>query len=109
MCDGRVTRAAGIAQDITEQKRIEEERQAFVDAAAHDLKTPLTSLRGQAQLLLRRMRRESLLQADALRPGLVEIDAAAGKGLAGEDGEDDKTAHGQNDIGGHQRQGEKHI
>lgn len=75
--DGRVTRAAGIAQDITEQKRIEEERQAFVDAAAHDLKTPLTSLRGQAQLLLRRMRRESLLQADALRPGLVEIDAAA--------------------------------
>ena len=77
--DGHVARAAGIAQDVTEQKRIEEERQSFVDAAAHDLKTPLTSLRGQAQLLLRRTRRETSIDVDVLQPRLTEIDAAAAR------------------------------
>jgi PAS domain S-box-containing protein len=75
--DGHVSRAAGIAQDITEQKIAEQEREAFVDAAAHDLKTPLTSLRGQAQLLLRRARREKKVNLENLEPRLVEIDAAA--------------------------------
>lgn len=75
--DGRITRAAGIAQDVTVQKRIEQEREAFVDAAAHDLKTPLTSLRGQAQLLLRRAHREKSVNVEALRPRLMEIDSAA--------------------------------
>src|SRR5690606_41489588 len=45
--DGRVTRAAGVAHDIPEQKRSEEARQAFVHAAAHDLKTPLKWLKAQ--------------------------------------------------------------
>lgn len=77
--DGRVARAAGIAQDVTDQKQAEEEREAFVDAAAHDLKTPLTSLRGQAQLLLRRARREQSVGIEILEPRLVEIDAAASR------------------------------
>jgi PAS domain S-box-containing protein len=75
--DGHVTRVAGIAQDVTDSKRAEEEREAFVDAAAHDLKTPLTSLRGQAQLLLRRARREESVDLDILEPRLIEINAAA--------------------------------
>lgn len=75
--NGRVQYAAGIAQDITGPKLAEAEREAFVAAAAHDLKTPLTSLRGQAQLLLRRSRREHAISTERLESRLMQIDAAA--------------------------------
>jgi PAS domain S-box-containing protein len=44
-------------RDVTERKRMEEERRAFLDAAAHDLKNPLGVINGQAQLLRRRLLR----------------------------------------------------
>jgi signal transduction histidine kinase len=64
-------------EDITERKRGEAERQAFVDAAAHDLRTPLTSLKGRAQLLRQRARRRGLADLDTFAAGLeaVETDA----------------------------------
>lgn len=75
---GVVRRVAGIAQDITDQRRMQEEREAFVDAAAHDLKTPLTSLRGQAQIMMRRMRRGRMTGKD-FEAGLKEVDSSAGR------------------------------
>lgn len=44
----------GVAQDITERKRLERREQEFVAMAAHELRTPLTALKGFVQLLQRR-------------------------------------------------------
>ncbi|MGH2616048.1 MAG: ATP-binding protein, partial [Thermomicrobiales bacterium] len=73
----RPLRAMLAALDITERKRAEAERVAFVDAAAHDLRTPLTSLKAQAQLLMRRVQRGQWKDAAPLESGLATIDAAA--------------------------------
>ncbi len=68
--------------DITGSKRAEEERETFAATAAHDLKTPLTALRGQAQLMLRRSRLGRLGEGPALETGLGAIDAAVGRMVA---------------------------
>ncbi len=76
---GAVHRVAGIARDVTDQHRAEEERASFVDAAAHDLRTPLTAIRGQAQLLRRRLRTGRIDDPAALEGGLAGIEAAANR------------------------------
>ena len=43
--------------DITALRELERAREEFLSSAAHDLKTPLTSIRGQAQLAQRRLTR----------------------------------------------------
>jgi signal transduction histidine kinase len=68
------------AQALDRARRYEAERQARIDAeaavrrhdellsvAAHELKTPLTSLLGQAQLLQRRMQRDGVTDARYLQ------------------------------------------
>jgi PAS domain S-box-containing protein/excisionase family DNA binding protein len=54
-------------------------RDALVSSISHDLKTPLTTIKGQAQLLLRRAVREGAPNPDWLREGLARIDATATK------------------------------
>jgi signal transduction histidine kinase len=63
---------AGLAEAAREQD-------TFLHAAAHDLRNPLTAMRGQAQLMRRRMRRVDLPEADAARldEGMAGIEAAA--------------------------------
>jgi signal transduction histidine kinase len=46
-------RARVIAERLAEQEREQQEQQLFLSVAAHDLRTPLASIRGYAQLLLR--------------------------------------------------------
>lgn len=74
--------AVAFVLDITDRKRAEEERETFAATAAHDLKTPLTALRGQAQLMLRRSRLGRLGEGPALETGLGAIDAAVGRMVA---------------------------
>jgi len=52
---------------------------AFLHAAAHDLRNPLTALRGQAQLLGRRARRADPagVEASRVRQGVAAIEEAA--------------------------------
>lgn len=69
----------GAVLDLTAQRAAEEDRAAFVDAATHDLKNPLTSLKGRVQLLLRRARRDGALDAEQLSSGLAAIDADASR------------------------------
>lgn len=76
---GAVRRVAGIARDVTDQRRAEAERAAFVDAAAHDLRTPLTAIRGQAQLMRRRLRAGRTEDPTMLEGGLAGIEAAANR------------------------------
>ena len=68
--------------DITERKRAEEERQrlerekdAFLATASHDLKNPLASIKGNAQLLRRHVSRGQI-DPSRLAAGLGSIDSA---------------------------------
>ncbi len=62
----RPARAILAALDITERKQAEADRQALLDALAHDLRNPLTVLRMQAQLLLRQFERGRMPERDVL-------------------------------------------
>jgi PAS domain S-box-containing protein len=55
--NGEVIGAAKIARDITRQKEIEQRKDDFISMASHELKTPVTSIKGFTQLLVRRFQR----------------------------------------------------
>jgi signal transduction histidine kinase len=52
-------------------------RDAFLAAASHDLKNPLTVIRGTAQILQRRAARQGAVPRDQLVAGLTSIEQAA--------------------------------
>ena len=66
-----LTAAEARARATAELDRLTEE---FIAAASHDLKAPLTTLRGYAQLLLRRLQ-HSQPDLRLIERGLTEIDA----------------------------------
>ncbi len=53
---GVIVGASKIARDITERRALERQKDAFIGVASHELKTPVTSIKGYAQLLGRRFR-----------------------------------------------------
>lgn len=55
--DGRVTGAVAVLQDTSELRALDHGKDEFLSIVAHELRNPLTSLRGNMQLLLRRWRR----------------------------------------------------
>jgi signal transduction histidine kinase len=79
--------AAGLAAQASiamDNARLFEQTQAvlrsrdeFLGSAAHDLKTPLTSIKGISQVLRRRVERNGTVDPDRLAAGLVSIDASA--------------------------------
>ena len=54
--EGRIIGAAKIARDISERKAFERRKDKFISMASHELKTPITSLKGFTQILQRRLR-----------------------------------------------------
>jgi PAS domain S-box-containing protein len=56
---GKIIGASKIARDITEQKELERRKDAFISMASHELKTPVTSLKGFTQVLARRYKRQN--------------------------------------------------
>jgi PAS domain S-box-containing protein len=54
---GKIIGAAKIARDITERKELEQRKDEFISMASHELKTPVTALKGFTQLLQRRFKR----------------------------------------------------
>ncbi len=54
---GELLGMVGSSLDVTERKEAEGERVAFLDALAHDVKNPLSAIKGQAQLARRRLQR----------------------------------------------------
>jgi PAS domain S-box-containing protein len=67
---------AAIFTDITERRQLEAARDAFFAAITHDLKNPLTTARGMAQFLQRRLERAGTVDANQLSEGLRSIQAA---------------------------------
>jgi PAS domain S-box-containing protein len=63
--------------DLTERKQAEEEWRAFIDATAHDLRNPLTTVLGQTQLLQRRLRRDGAVRFGDGEPRLAAVASAA--------------------------------
>jgi PAS domain S-box-containing protein len=51
---GKVTRWFGTNTDVTEQRRLEQQKDDFISIASHELKTPVTSVKAYAQLLAQR-------------------------------------------------------
>jgi PAS domain S-box-containing protein len=81
---GAIVKWAGSNTDIDEQKRAEmalrvaeEQREQFITNLAHDLKTPLTTIKGSAQLLERQMHRSNMDDMARMLTRLHAIDDAA--------------------------------
>ncbi len=67
----RVAGAILIFQDITQQKRLEQDKNAFLSLASHELRTPLTSVLGYAELLTQ------IVSQEQRAPELVQVAARA--------------------------------
>jgi two-component system CheB/CheR fusion protein len=67
MTGGQTDRALGTLYDITRDKLVERQKDDFISIASHELKTPLTALKGSLQLMERS--RQTL---DPKMSGLVE-------------------------------------
>jgi PAS domain S-box-containing protein len=66
-------------RDVTAQYDLARQKDDFLSAAAHDLKTPLTSIKGYTQILERRARRANTSETNALLDGLSRIDETTKK------------------------------
>jgi PAS domain S-box-containing protein len=55
--DGSVVAAVATMFDVTELRRVEQEKEQFLSIVSHELRTPLTPLKALAQLLVARIRR----------------------------------------------------
>jgi two-component system, OmpR family, sensor kinase len=69
--DGNFTRGLAVFQDITALKELERHKDEFISVASHELRGPLTVIRGQAQLLQRQLRRQE--KQGEIPPGLLHI------------------------------------
>ncbi|GAC1322392.1 MAG: hypothetical protein NVSMB22_09090 [Chloroflexota bacterium] len=75
--DGSMLGAVATFRDVTSQFELEREKDNFLSAAAHDLKTPLASIKGLAQILSRRAARSGAIDLPSLIDGLKQIDTTA--------------------------------
>ena len=65
---------AFLRETIAELRKAEDARHEFLSVAAHELKTPLTSLRGFAQLVVRQIENDDALDRGRLREALTTVD-----------------------------------
>ncbi|MFN8677446.1 MAG: PAS domain S-box protein [Thermomicrobiales bacterium] len=68
---------AGVLRDVTERRQFEEMQEEFLSSLAHDLKNPMTTVRGQTQLWLRRLHRGDPPDAAVLESSLQGVEAAS--------------------------------
>ncbi len=63
-------------EDVTERDAMQTERETFIDSLAHDLRNPLATIQGQAQLLRRRADR-GVLEPESLDRGMTIVESEA--------------------------------
>jgi signal transduction histidine kinase len=64
-----------VYQDISALRALDRQKDAFLASVSHDLKNPLMAIRGQAQLMRRRIDRGGTLDPQRLAAGLREVEA----------------------------------
>lgn len=79
---GAVVRWFGTSTDIEEVHELAAERDTFLAAVAHDVKTPLTAVRGQAQLMQRRLQRRGAIDPETLGRALQAVIEAGDRAAA---------------------------
>jgi len=79
---GAVTGGVVIFQDITSIRDLEHARDEFLSSASHDLKGPLTSIRGYTQLAQRRLAKLPEAARGPVADALTGVDDAANRMLA---------------------------
>ena len=57
---GKIIGAAKIARDITDRLELERRKDEFIGMASHELKTPITSLKGFTQLLRKKVEQQGI-------------------------------------------------
>lgn len=72
---GAVIGAVAVVRDLTEAKTMDRLKEEFLSAAAHELKTPITALKGYTQLALRRA--PPIAEMHSTRRALATIDEQA--------------------------------
>jgi signal transduction histidine kinase len=61
-----------VISDISERKEVDRAKDDFIGMVAHELKTPLTGLKGHAQLLSLRLRRQEGREAELANVAAIE-------------------------------------
>jgi len=74
--------AVAVFTDITDRHVLERQKEAFLASLAHDLKTPLTSIKGFAQLLERRLGREDTVDLERTQRDVAQIVATSARMVA---------------------------
>jgi PAS domain S-box-containing protein len=74
--DNRIAGCVIVFQDIAAIKDLERQKDDFLASAAHDLRNPLTSIKGYADLLRRQIARADLPNAERLLAGLGQIETS---------------------------------
>lgn len=69
---GTIIGASKIARDITEIKKLEQRKDDFIKMASHELKTPITSIKGYVQLLQN-------IYSEGNEDGMVKVSATTVK------------------------------
>lgn len=76
---GAVVGGVALFQDITAIKELDRQKDEFLAAVSHDLKSPLATIKGHAQLLRRYLRREGPLDPERFRTSLESIDVTTSR------------------------------
>jgi PAS domain S-box-containing protein len=74
---GNLTGGVAVFQDISPIKELERQKDAFLAAASHDLKNPLTAIKARAQILQRQATRMKGAEGRRVVDGLRAIDQTA--------------------------------
>lgn len=73
LVSGRLMGAVAVVNDITELRRLERQREEFLTMASHELRTPVASIKGYAQML-QRLRERDAVEPERLARSLMAID-----------------------------------
>ncbi|MGN6438208.1 MAG: ATP-binding protein [Agriterribacter sp.] len=73
--NGRATRMIGVMFDVTERKRLEQQKEDFISIASHELKTPMTSIKTYAEVLHETLQKTNNPAAEKMMQKLnVQVD-----------------------------------
>lgn len=72
---GELRGGVAIVSDITELQRLEKQKDEFLTIASHELKTPITSIKGLTQLAIRRLKKAGITnEVSTLQAVVKQVD-----------------------------------